>query len=264
MVDTLGRLMGPVAAVGPLDDPIAVHVASQSGNALVMAVEGGACTARTYPAARMIVVGSDGRAAGSVPLGDAYRISGMTDRPGSVGYLSIRYTEDVGVRLDTIRPGGGVDRSWTIVRRDGTCACPSSQAMLAVTAERYLAAWAGEVDRMQSWFLHIGPYFDDLGYGDDPQVVPLAAQFDRRVAVAAYNGDWIVAYVPNDGSAPLKIDLVHDDGTIETGWAPALSGTVRDVAVAAIGARVAVAWIEVWAGAAAPNILRAALFERNE
>jgi hypothetical protein len=116
---------------------------------------------------------------------------------------------------------------------------------------------------VQSWFLHLGPYDDDLEFGADPVVAPLPARFDRRVAVAAFQGAYVVAYVPADAGSPLRIDLLHADGTLEQGWSPELTGEVTDVALAAVGARVAVAWIEKWAGASAPSVLKAGLFELN-
>jgi hypothetical protein len=123
----------------------------------------------------------------------------------------------------------------------------------------YLAAWAGEVDGVQSWFLHRGPYDDDLEFGADPLVEPLAARFDREVALAPFQGNYVVAYVADTGGA-LRIDLLLGDGTLEPGWSPEVPGEVMHVAIAAVGARVAVAWVEKWAGATAPSILRAGLF----
>lgn len=261
-IDTAGRLMGSTATVDTLDDPLAVHVASVSGYSLVLAVEGSACTARPFPAARTIIVGADGTATGEVPLGEAYRISALTAKPDASGYLAARYVDSDGVRLDELGLGGGLSRGWTIVRRDGTVAGTSSTAALATGGTDYLLAWAGEVDGVQSWYLHQGPYGDDLEFGADPVVLPLAARFDRRAAVAAFQGGYVVAYVPASG-APLRVDLLLG-GTLEEGWSPDVPGEVTWVAVAPIGAQVAVAWIEKWAGAAAPSILRAGLFRRNE
>jgi hypothetical protein len=253
--------MGTTATVDTLDDPLAMHVASVAGYSLVLAVEGAACTARPFPAARTIVVGADGTATGDVPLGEAFRISALTAKPDASGYLAVRYTDTDGVRIDELGLGGGLTRGWTIVRRDGTCDCPSSMAAIATGGTDYLVAWSGEVDGVQSWYLHQGPYGDDLEFGADPVVEPLEARFDRTVAVAAFGGDYVVAYVPATG-APLRVDLLAA-GTLEEGWSPDVTGEVTFVAVAPIGAQVAVAWIEKWAGAAAPSILRAGLFRRN-
>ena len=262
MLDTAGRITGVMTTVDTLDDPLAVHVASVAGNAVVMAVEGNACTARLAPAARIIVVGTTGTASGDVPLGDALRISALTARPDGSGYMAIRDTEDGGVLIDLLGLGGGRDRGWTIVRRDGTCACPSSRASIATGGADYLAAWAGSVDGTQSWYLHQGPYDDDLEFGADPVVAPLEAQFDRATAVAAFQGGYVVAYVPSDGSAPLRVDLLSADGTRQEGWSPELTGEVTSVAVAPIGRRIALAWVEKWAGASAPSLLKVGLFEQ--
>jgi hypothetical protein len=262
MLDTTGRITGAIATVDELDDPVVVHSSSIAGNAVVMAVEGNTCTTtRPFPAARMIVVGSTGEATGTVPLGDAYRVSGLTNRADGSGYMALRHTDGDGILIDLLGPGGGRERGWTIVRRDGTCDCPSSRGTIATGGTDYLAAWAGSVDGVQSWFLHLGPYDDDLEFGADPVVTPLAARFDRRVAVAAFQGAYVVAYVPADGSSPLRIDLLHADGTLEQGWSPELTGEVTDMALAAVGARIAVAWIEKWAGASSPSVLKAGLFQ---
>jgi hypothetical protein len=262
MLDAAGRTTGPIATVDTLDDPLAVHVASLSGNAVVLVAEGGACTPRDYPLARVIVVGADGRAAGDVPLGEAWRVSGVAAIPGGAGYLVLRDTHEDGVMMSVIGPGGGLDRSWTIVRRDGTCACPSSRGVAATSGEDYLAAWSGAVDGVQSWYLHRGPYDDDLEWGADPAVTALAARFDARAAIAPFEGDYVVAYLPGGGAA-LRVDLLGEDGALEEGWAPAeVPGEVASLAVAAVGHRVAVAWIEVWAGATAPHVLKVGLFER--
>ncbi|MBI5487365.1 MAG: hypothetical protein HY905_08535 [Deltaproteobacteria bacterium] len=259
MLDTAGRITAAIAEVDTLDDPIAMHTASLSGNAVVMAVEGNACTARTFPAARIIIVGPAGAATGSVPLGDVLRVSSLAARPDGSGYMALRYTDDDGVIVDMLGPGGGRERGWTVVRRDGVCECASAQGVLANSGGDYLAAWAGEVDGLQSWFLHLGPYDDDLEFGADPLVTPLEARFDRQAAIAPFQGNYVVAYVAAAGGA-LRIDLLHADGTLEEGWSPEVPGEVTHVAVAAVGARVAVAWIEKWAGASAPSILKAGLF----
>jgi hypothetical protein len=260
-LDTLGRLTGTAVAVETLDDPLAVHLASVEGYSLALAVEGSACTTREFPAARTIVVGADGRSTGSVPVGEVLRLSALAAKPDASGYLALRHVDGDGVRLDELGPGGGVSRGWTIVRRDGTCDCPSSTAALATSGTDYLAAWSGEVEGEQSWFLHRGPYGDELEFGAVPEVLPLAARFDRAVAVAAFGGDYVVAYAPETGAA-LRVDLLRDE-TLEEGWSPEVTGEVTFVAAAPIGAQVAVAWIEKWAGAASPSILRAGLFRRN-
>ncbi|MBN1773574.1 MAG: hypothetical protein JXB32_20090 [Deltaproteobacteria bacterium] len=260
-IDTAGRIMGATATVDTLDDPVAVHVASVSGFSLVLAVEGDACTAREFPAARTIVVGADGTATGEVPLGEAYRISALAAKPDGSGYVAMRYVDGDGVRLDELGLGGGAGRGWTIVRRDGTRDGSSATSALAAGGTDYLVAWAGQVDGEQSWYLHRGPYGDDLEFGAEPAVLAFGARFDRRAAAAAFGADYVVAYVPTTG-APLRIDLLRA-GTLEEGWSPDLDGEVTWVAAAAIGAQVAVAWVEKWAGAAAPSILRAGLFQRN-
>lgn len=260
-VDTLGRIIGSAATVDTLDDPIAVHVASVSGYSLVLVLEGSACTPREFPAARTIVVGADGRATGEVPLGEAYRISALAAKPDGSGYVALRYVDGDGVRLDELGPGGGASRGWTIVRRDGTRDGASATAALAASGTDYLAAWAGEVAGVQSWYLHRGPYGDDLEFGAEPSVLAFDARFDRRAAVASFGADYVVAYVPN-GGVPLRLDLLRA-GSLEEGWSPEVPGEVTWVAVAPIGTQVAVAWIEKWAGAAAPSILRAGLFRRN-
>lgn len=260
-IDTLGRIIGSAATVDTLDDPVAVHVASVSGYSLVLAVEGSACTPREFPAARTIVVGADGTATGEVPLGEAYRISALAAKPDASGYVAMRYVDGDGVHLDELGLGGGQTRGWTIVRRDGTRDGAAATAALAASGTDYLAAWAGEVEGTQSWYLHRGVYGDDLEFGAEPSVLAFDARFDRRAAVAAFGADYVVAYVPNAGAA-LRVDLLRD-GSLEAGWFPEVPGQVTWVAVAPIGAQIAVAWIEKWAGASAPSILRAGLFRRN-
>jgi hypothetical protein len=262
MLDTAGRITGAIATVDTLDDPLLPETSSVAGNAVVLAVEGAACTVRPFPAARVIVVSGTGTASGSVPLGDAYRVWALAARPDGTGYMSLRYVDGNGVVIDMLGLGGGRERGWTIVRRDGTCECPSSRGALATGGSDYVAAWAGAVDGVQSWYLHQGPYDDDLPFGDDPVVAPLDARFDREVALAAFQGAYVVAYVPADGASPLRVDLLHADGTLEQGWSPEVTGEVTHVALAAIGRRIAVAWIEKWAGATAPSSLKAGLFEQ--
>jgi hypothetical protein len=137
----------------------------------------------------------------------------------------------------------------------------AAAAALAASGTDYLAVWAGEIEGVSSWYLHRGPYGDDLEFGAEPAVLALDARFDRRVAAASFGSDYVVAYVPN-GGAPLRLDLLRA-GALEEGGAPEVPGEVTWGAVAPIGTQVAVAWIERWAGASAPSILRAGLFRRN-
>ncbi len=260
-LDAAGRLLAAPVAVETLDDARAVHVAAIGANVAALAVEGGACTPRAEPAARVLLIGSRGNLAGSVPLGPARRISALAARPGGSGYLAIRDTEADGVVLDTLGPGGGSERRWTIARRQGTCECPSSAATLAPAGTGYLAAWSGEIEGVQSWFLHAGPYFDDAEWGVPPRAVALAAAFNRPVGAVVSGTRWVVAYVPADRSAPFRIDLFDESGRVEPGWSADVPGDVTWVAIAPLGRRVAVAWVEVWAGAAAPALLMAGLFE---
>jgi hypothetical protein len=260
MLDTLGRITGAMTEVDVLDDPLAVHTASIGGNAVVLAVEGNACTVRDFPAARVIVVDPGGTASGDVPLGETDLISGLTARPDASGYMALRYTHDGGTVIDMVGLGGRRESGWTIVRRDGSCACPSSRGILATGGTDYLAVWAGSVNAEQSWYLHRGPYDDEQPLGSDPLVTPLAARFDRLVAAVPFQGGYVLAYVPADGSAPLRIDLLGVDGTLQEGWSPDVTGEVTSVALAPIGAHLAAAWVEKWAGATAPSVLKAGLF----
>jgi hypothetical protein len=260
MLDTLGRITGAMAETDVLDDPLGVYTASIGGNAVVLAVEGNACTARDFPAARMIVVASDGTASGDVPLGEADLVSGLTARPDGSGYMALRYTHDGGILIDMVGLGGGRERGWTIVRRDGSCACASARGVLAASGTDYLAAWVGAIATEQSWYLHRGPYDDEQPLGEDPVVTPFDARTDRIVAAVPFQGGYVLAYVPSDGSVPLRIDLLGADRTFEAGWSPEVTGEVTSVALAPIGAHLAAAWVERWAGATAPSVLKAGLF----
>jgi hypothetical protein len=240
-----------------------VHVAAIEGNAVAMAVEGNTCTTtRTVPRARILVIGNDGVVLGSVNVGDAAHFSGLAARSASTDYVAVRDTAEEGIVLNTLTPGGAIDRTWVIAHQEGTCDCPWSSTVVAPSGSDYAVAWAGDVEGVRGWFLHVGPYFDEAEWGPPPDAAVLPAVPDRPIGLSVFEAQWAVAYVPSDLTPPFRVDLVGSDQSLTEGWSADVPGEVTWVAVAPLGHRLAVAWVEVWEGASAPAILRVGVFER--